>query len=156
MLVIIGGSGMLFEASRILTQKSSNPVILCGRHRERYEPILLENEKAQFVLFDFSKKEDFQRLEVLLDSSKTPLTLLAWVHSPYYPYLVDLIKGLGSAIKDVYLVKGSSNHPFLIEMMESQRLVTIQLGRHQTEDRWLTNHEISQQVVETIQDYQDH
>lgn len=144
MLVIIGGSGMLLEASQMLAKKSSDNLILCGRRLSPYEPILEENPKAQFLKFDFSKQEDYDQLRTELIRK---VTFLIWIHSPYYPYLEKLLTNLKKAIKAVYLVKGSNSHPLPKNWKQDFSLRVIQLDKHPTENRWLTHHEISQHVL---------
>lgn len=95
MLVIIGGSGMLFEASRTLVEKHADAVLLCARRASRYQPILAAHRHARFFRFDFSAPEDYARLCQRLDGENSALTFLAWIHSPYYAYFNDLLDTLG-------------------------------------------------------------
>lgn len=147
MLVIIGGSGMLFEASQTLVEKSSETVLLCGRQESRYQPLLTNYPLAQFVTFDFSKESAYQSLAEQLQQQDEDLTFLVWVHSPYYVYLAQLLQSMVSKINKVYLVKGSNNVAFPVT---SPPVTVIQLGKHVTENRWLTHHEISQKVLEIV------
>lgn len=147
MLVIIGGSGMLLEASQALAKKSCDDLILCSRRLSPYEPILQENPKAEFLTFDFSNEEHYERLRIELIKKKKELTFLIWIHSPYYPYLEKLLLALRKSIKAVYLVKGSNSHPLPKNWKQDFPLKVIQLDKHPTEDRWLTHHEISQKVL---------
>ncbi len=147
MLVIIGGSGMLLEASQTLAKESSGDLILCGRKQSRYEPILEKNSKAQFLTFDFSKEEDYEQLRTKLVKKTEEMTFLIWIHSPYYPYLEMLLLALRKKTKAIYLVKGSNSHPLPKNWKQDFPLRLIQLDKHPTEDRWLTHHEISQKVL---------
>ena len=92
MLIIIGGSGMLLEASRSLTLDTTETVLLCGRRRERYASILQAATHSEFFEFDFSLACDYERLQAYLDMQSAggqlpddgaDLTFLLWVHSPY-------------------------------------------------------------------------
>lgn len=150
MLVIIGGSGMLFEASRELTATYPNQVLLCGRQHFRYEPILTAHSNSRFFEFDFSEEHAYQALGDYLLKQQTPLSFLVWVHSPYYAYLVKLLLSLESQLKVVYLVKGSQSVPLSVSSPSVFPLVAIQLGKHPVEDRWLTHQEICQQVLAKI------
>lgn len=150
MFVVIGGSGMLFEASRFLVEKYPGAFLLCGREEARYRPILLAAPHARFFRFDFSAKADYGRLRQYLAAEEPPLRFLVWVHSPYYPYLADLLDDLGEKVRQVYLVKGSNGCPLPKAWLDSQRMTVIQLGRHPTEERWLTHQEICHQVLQEM------
>lgn len=150
MLVIIGGSGMLFGASSELTKNSKEPVLLCGRKKKHYQPILSQHSHARFFSFDFSNAEDYKTLGEFLGQQDAPITLLVWVHSPYYAFLSDILCKLKSDIQQVYLVKGSSSQPVPRELAEDFPLNIIQLGKHPRQDRWLTHEEICRQVLEKM------
>lgn len=150
MLVIIGGSGMLFEASRILTERHAEPVLLCGRQEARYQPILSAQGHARFFSFDFSAAADYARLRQYLRGEDAPLTFLLWIHSPYYPYLADLLKAVEGKVRHVFLVRGSAAHPLPPAWQDGQKMTVIRLGKHPTENRWLSHAEICRQVLEAV------
>lgn len=150
MFVIIGGSGMLFEASRILAERRVEPVLLCGRRVSRYQPILRDHQHARFFPFDFSVKADYGRLRQILSDTDARLGFLVWVHSPYYAYLADLLVALRHKAGQVYLVQGSQSRPLPKALADWQNLSLIRLGRHVTENRWLTHQEICRQVLQEM------
>ena len=151
MLIIIGESGMLMEATQVLTKRYNGAVLLCSRDRSPYSLLLEKYPHTQFVPFDFSAESSYQGLGQIVEDQLTnqeeSLEFLVWVHSPYYPYLLELLRTVKKSIEVVYLVKGSNSQPLPIELTQDFPLKLIQLGIHPTENRWLTNHEISQQVL---------
>ena len=152
MLVIIGGSGMLLEASKTLVAQYRGPVLLCGRQVHRYQSILKELPHIQFFKFDFSEKSDYERLVRYIERHDTALTFLIWVHSPYYQYLAECLAAVRLKIKQVYLVKGSNEYPLPQAWLNWSQMTVIQLDKHPTEGRWLTHPEICQQVLQQIAD----
>ncbi|MGF6148875.1 short chain dehydrogenase [Kingella potus] len=151
MLVIIGGSGMLFAASQTLTEHSQTQVLLCGRQQARYQAILTAFDHAEFFPFDFSQAESYTALAEKLNQQTRPISLLAWIHSPYYPHLLKLLDEIKPLLKKAYLVKGSNSNPLPEALISDFPLTVIQLGKHTSENRWLTHQEISQQVLETVE-----
>ncbi|WP_274585811.1 hypothetical protein V6667_01140 [Neisseria leonii] len=125
-------------------------MLLCSRDRASYGSLLKENAHAQFVPFDFSRESDYQSLEEQVIHREERLQFLVWVHSPYYPYLSKFLMRLKKFIDIVYLVKGSNSHSLPLKLTQELPLKFIQLGVHPTENRWLTNHEISQQVLDAM------
>ena len=150
MLIITGGSGMLFEASHTLVKEHTHPVLLCGRQEAHYQPILKTYGHAHFFQFDFSMEVDYERLEEYLKYQQGPLDFLVWIHSPYYKYLANLLEALHSKVQHVYLVKGSNSHTFPNAWFTLQNMTVIQLDKHPTEERWLTHQEICQQVLKAM------
>lgn len=110
-----------------------------------------ESPSVQFVPFDFSNESAYQCLGQQLDSYDGRLQFLIWVHSPYYPHLLDFLLSLKPSIDVVYLVKGSNSQPLPSGLTEDFPLELIQLGTPPTENRWLTDHEICQKVLGVIE-----
>ena len=161
MLIIIGGSGMLLEASRSLTLDTTEAVLLCGRRRERYASILQAATHSEFFEFDFSLACDYERLQAYLDMQSAggqlpddgaDLTFLLWVHSPYDDKVAKMLAALDRRIRRVYLVRGTSSHPICQVWAMSKKIVVIELGRHPSQDRWLWHDEICERVLQRIAD----
>ncbi|RXK19187.1 hypothetical protein [Macrococcus sp. DPC7161] len=143
-IIIIGGSGMLYHFSEWMTEASNETVLLCSRNNDKYNP-LLQQKNAKFTNFDYTAACEYEKLmEVIKDE---PVTMIvAWIHSPYYDSFNSFIKKPEFKNTKVYLVQGTTSRTYQFDT----DITLIKLGRHESENRWLTHQEISEVVIKAV------
>lgn len=145
--LVIGGTGMLAEATRWLTIRYS-PTLLVSRHASQFDPM------AGLVVpleLDWSKPGFVERIERRLRAMPPLAKALIWIHNPqtHLPELAPLLPKPGSAV----LVLGSSSgHPGAIGVPAG--VATVRLGSVATSSgrRWLTHAEISVGAISALED----
>ncbi|WP_323703654.1 hypothetical protein [Mammaliicoccus sp. Dog046] len=149
--IIIGGSGMLLEATKAIS-KEVNQAILCSRDERKYHDILSNNSNARFLEFDFSKENDFKKLEDDINKNKIEVeNIIIWIHSGYYKYFYSLLENIKtSKTLSIYLCQGSSANPLDEEIINKHNIHLIKLGFNTMENRWLTHEEISNGLIEAF------
>lgn len=140
--VIIGGSGMLLKATEWMIEKEDTSVILCSRNPDKYGHLIVEKNVC-FHYFDFQDPRSYKELKNSINLNSIS-TLLVWVHSPYYEMLNDFMNQFD--FKNIYLVQGSTSRTFSFD----KQVQIIKLGKHPYENRWLTQEEISDLVINVI------
>ena len=146
--LIVGGTGMLLECSRRLSQQSSL-CLLPNRHPETFTDV---NQTIHSFYGDWAQANQFFGVcEKHLRGQQVDL-LVWWCHRPYAAPLASLISALLAPDCTVVEVIGSSDLRELSEA-ENRRLFPASclavLGRGQT--GWLTHKEISQGVLEVVE-----
>lgn len=136
--LVIGGTGMLGDATRWLASQSDH-TILVARHASRFD-----TDDIHFIRLDLDWNSDAFRsgLENALNG-KLPLSgALLWLHNPR-PILSWLMPFL--PIRQTVLVLGSQDgNPEVTEL--AKPLITLRLGSKAVANggrRWLTDAEIS-------------
>jgi hypothetical protein len=138
--LIIGGTGMLAQATRWLADRSA-AVLLAARHASRFAPA-----DSRFVPLDTDWTGPAFRDDLTGALSAAPPVdrALLWLHQPE-PILAWLLPLLPRA--RIVLVLGSlDGRP----QAPSVPLITVRLGSQPTADggrRWLTDPEISQGAI---------
>ncbi|WP_414049599.1 hypothetical protein [Macrococcus animalis] len=142
--IIIGGSGMLYKMTETIVQNTNERIILCSRNKASYGE-LLEYDNVEFQKFDFANQCDYKKLLATINN-ETITEVIAWIHSHYYEYFEKLLTNPIFDNTTIYLVKGSTRNHFQFERV----INIIRLGKHPIENRWLTNEEISELVLNSI------
>lgn len=143
--LIIGGSGMLAEASRWLAARSHKTVIV-SRHAGAFAAGL---SSAVAVEANWDGADFRAAIEQVL--ARTPVqAALLWLHDPE-PVLAWLLPLLAGA--RIVLVLGST-HGAPAMPAEAGGLSIVRLGRIGTEERWrwLTHDEIAQGAIAALTD----
>ncbi|MBV7363777.1 hypothetical protein KRX54_04970 [Actinomycetaceae bacterium TAE3-ERU4] len=149
--LIVGGTGMLLECSRILAKQSSL-CLLPNRHPDIFSKL---GGSVNSFYGNWEKEIDFfQVCSKKLKDKKIDL-LIWWCHRPYSQRLAPLMTSLLAPNAKVVEVIGSSNLDDLSKV-EKRRLFPgsylAVLGRG--ENGWLTHKEISQGVLEIVESQQ--
>ncbi|MGT2895617.1 hypothetical protein ACVRZR_04455 [Streptococcus entericus] len=150
-VVVIGGSGMLRPAVFQILSEVQSSVLLCSRDKSRYDDLFEVYPHAVFFPFDFSKATSFENLSNFLQEKGVTIScLLVWLHSPYYPHLERFLEHFPTFRNGWYLVQGKSSSNLPDALLKRSDLQIIRLGYHEKENRWLTDDEISQQVLDAF------
>jgi hypothetical protein len=146
--LVIGGTGMLADATRILATLSE-VILLAGRNAGSFA----RQEGSQFVPVDLDWNDERFRtvLEGALAREGQMDRALLWLHQPerMLPWLLPLL-----ANAHTVLVLGSV-HSAVVAL--PQNVVSVRLGSKATHDgrRWLTNEKISAGAIEALRSGRD-
>lgn len=161
--LVIGGTGMLSNTSLWLVRNGYH-VSVIGRNESRMESLIRKTTNPSFitpVLVDYSDTERLQKeLRATIERNGPIELVVAWIHS-YAEHALDLIS---KEISDwsngqwkLFHVLGSSKN--LSEVLDNVKIPDsaqyhqVKLGFiiENNRSRWLTNEEISQGVIDSIQ-----
>lgn len=157
-IVVIGGTGMLMEATKWLDKHSTNTIIF-GRNIDK--PWLKDRSNEDGFDFHFLDYRDTQKVRYCIRKTIEeigPIDLvLAWIHSSASKALIALFEEINQKKEwRLFHVKGSSNNKSLIEgeisVPEKCLYRSIHLGFiiEPNSSRWLTHEEISNGVITAI------
>lgn len=145
--LVIGGTGMLAEATRWLARRYP-PTLLVSRHASRFDPMAGAVVPLEL---DWSQPGFVQSIESRLRAMPPLAKALIWIHRPqaHLAELAPLLPQPGGAV----LVLGSrSGRPGAIGVPAG--VATVRLGSVPTSDgrRWLTHAEISAAAIAALED----
>ncbi|WP_411954288.1 short-chain dehydrogenase [Alkalibacillus sp. S2W] len=159
--LVVGGTGMLADLT-IWLVKNSYHVSVIARDNSKMENLIQRTGKHNVtpVLVDYKKDKElrYKLKEINQINGKIDL-VVAWIHSNAENRLEIITKELTNKAYDwdLFHVLGSSTDPEdlkkTINLHENCIYHTIQLGfiLEENHSRWLTNKEISEGVVEAIE-----
>ncbi|MEE1107065.1 hypothetical protein [Macrococcoides canis] len=145
-IIIIGGSGMLLDFSKWAAKEYQEQIYLCSRNEEKYKDIL-KMSHVDFFQFDYRNKQNYTNLLDFIKNEKIT-KIIAWIHSPYYELFNDFIDQQNIFNSQIYLIKGTSSRNYTFQ----REINIIKLGKHPRENRWLTNLEISEIVINKLRE----
>jgi hypothetical protein len=143
--LIIGGTGMLQEATRWLIARSPKTVLV-ARRASRFET---NNSSVNAIDADWNDPTFSGKVRSAIEDTGTITDALLWIHDPE-PVLTWLLPLLPHA--RVVVVLGSMDgRPKLIK--SAANVVTVRLGSVPTASgrRWLTNAEIGAGAIGALQ-----
>lgn len=158
--LVIGGTGMLVEASVWLSQNGYR-VSVIGRNPEKMQRLIEKNpERMNPVPVDYRDTEKLTEQLSQIQQKNGPIQLvLAWIHSDGPDVIPCLIDSLPRDSEwNLFHVYGSSSNLVEIKAQVSVpvhvRYHQIQLGFHLENggSRWLTHDEISAGVIEAMRE----
>jgi hypothetical protein len=160
--LVVGGTGMLAAATRQLARRSA-AVTVVARRPERLDG--LDAEQVELIAVDYRRTDVLlERLEHAVSRHGEFDLALTWVHSSGEASLCRLAERLSSQANAARLVdvrgsalarpdSSSERHQFLsgLDGIEYQRVILgfVRDGGH---SRWLTDREISEGVIEAVDD----
>ncbi|WP_281863352.1 SDR family NAD(P)-dependent oxidoreductase [Planomicrobium okeanokoites] len=156
--LVIGGTGMLAQASVWLSQNGYR-VSVIGRNHEKMQRLIEKNPEGIIpVPVDYRDSEKLAQQLAQIQQKNGPIQLvLAWIHSDgpdVIPCLIDSLPR--DSDWKLFHVNGSSSNLKEIKVQVSVpshvHYYQIQLGfkLESGTSRWLTNDEISTGVIEAI------
>lgn len=146
--LVIGGTGMLAEATRWLAARSDE-TLLVARRASRFAA---ETPGTVPLDLDWSEKAFKTSIAAALVAHGPVAVALLWIHDPA-PILAWLLPLLADA-RVVLVLGGMDGRPSVPEW--AQELTVVRLGRVATATgrRWLTHEEISAGAVAALEDGQ--
>jgi hypothetical protein len=157
--IVVGGSGMLSKASLWLAENSYD-VSIIGRDINKLNRLSSMNENIIPISVDYQNDNDFRKEIVNILSTGPVETIVAWIHGNAPRALETLIKtvnSLNTCKWRLFHVLGSSKN--LDEILQQIEVPNgceyhqVQLGFiiENNGSRWLTNSEISNGVIQSIE-----
>lgn len=151
--IIIGGTGMLAEASRAIATKST-AMILIARSPEK----LAKDLKVPSISMDWNDAHSIEKALNALRQEAPADCLISWIHDTGLPCLPDFenflkkegrsIRVHGSAAGDPR--DGIKTDPAAPKGVFRQNVVLGWVKEEGGQKRWLTNREISSGVIEAF------
>ncbi|WP_027963695.1 short-chain dehydrogenase [Halalkalibacillus halophilus] len=159
-VLIIGGSGMLKEASRWLTTRAEHTSII-GRKRKKLEKVLngdVQAEAATLISVDYRDSEELKRHIQQAINEHGPIdVVVAWIHSSA-PDALEVVDGVVSksvSTYELYHIKGSTKQipkekPKISEQAVYHQIILGFILENE-DSRWLNHIEISKGVISAIE-----
>lgn len=166
-VLIVGGTGMLREASQSLSTQARRITSVAHTHQSlaTLDAGLPARHGVHHMLaLDWSSPDDFiQKIVEHIKRTEQPDLVLAWTHSE--TLAIRLATALGNGHVEFFHVVGSSRtNPAQIAEQANSAVgslagltyfqVILGAKRHGSSFRWLTNNEISAGVLAAIQERQ--
>lgn len=158
--LVIGGSGMLREASLWLTHQGYSTSVI-GRNRSKLDSLAAEHSSIFPLSVDYTHLPDLKNIiRESITSHGVFDIIVAWIHNDQEKVLnviLQEIERVSDKSWQLYHVLGSSDN--VDEIKNGVRLTSnchyyqIQLGfkMENGHSRWLTNSEIATGVIESIE-----
>lgn len=161
--IVVGGTGMLCAVSLWLA-KSYGTVTVIGRNSRRLSSLANLSSRFNVVAADYRQRSTFKRALIkVVDGFGPPNTVVAWIHDGALDCLFDIGALFPSDdVSHLVLIRGSASaapglheDPTVDAMKQLPNLCLTQviLGWKLERGiaRWLTNEEIAQGVISTIE-----
>ncbi|MEQ6376684.1 short-chain dehydrogenase [Bacillaceae bacterium S4-13-56] len=158
--LVIGGTGMLKDVSLWLNKKGYH-VTVVGRQKSKFHRMLdqaYKKENFSAVNMDYHETEKFiERLKKAQNDLGSFEVIVSWVHSTADELIPKIFQMMqeNDGEYDFYHLNGSRAYiePFTVTPPSNCNYHEIILGFKLTEthSRWLTNKEISDGVIDSIQ-----
>lgn len=159
--LVIGGTGMLREATLRLQEKKFN-VTVVARNQTKMQKLLEQSSGAHTITplyVDYSNEQQWEEeIQKLIKEKGEIDVVIAWVHSYASKALPTLIKAMSKWEHNwkLYHILGSSSNVEEtrngLPISQKCSYYQVQLGFMQegNTSRWLTHSEISKGVIEAI------
>lgn len=156
-IVIVGGSGMLMDATKWIKEHFDDDIWLLSRIQNKYAEDLLHSKNIHF------KQYDYENDCVLSDENiRGTNIMVGWVHSNgYFNHLKFIEKyiSVDKHAEPIYVHVVGTNKFDDVEFINKLKnkgfnVFTVKLGHRINDDgtrRWLNNEEISKGVIQAIQ-----
>lgn len=161
--LIIGGTGMLQEASQFLVDHSKE-VTLVARSHDSLSRIIVPKSKK--ITLDYSNQDLFKtELRKQLECATPVDLLLSWMHSSAGDCIFDIAASLSKRNSELRLIEVLSSavakpgkeealqfrkNQFAEKGVKNYQAVVLGFMLHEDHSRWLTHQEISSGVIDAI------
>ncbi len=153
-VLIIGGTGMLFQASAYLAENSEQLMLIS---RKLPKQRLHSSKIVAFESVDYYDESKFRdAVKTIIRSSGKITHVLCWMHSDALPPLKTLLELAAGSV--FWHVKGSSSYnpaktddvTSVMKNSVDYREIILGFKMENGMSRWLTNEEISSGVIDAI------
>jgi len=164
-MLIIGGTGMLKEASEYFIKKE-NQVTLVARNSQKLEAFKnkFPDKKVSTIAIDYTNTENFiQQIKTHFEHTSICKKVVCWMHSSGNNALHELINLMNSystskiAIQFYHILGSASRSPKENQWGAKQfshlqyHIIILGFKRAGNYSRWLTHNEISEGVIQAVE-----